>query len=290
MGPMSDMDADLADAENPGVPMSGHSGLYRGWVAHRRTWPRRHHLRYRVWSMLLDLDELPALHLRLRLFSHNSFNLLSFHDADHGDGSGRPLADQVAGLLAEAGAGYDGGAIRLWCMPRVLGYVFNPISIYFCHRRDGTLCALVHEVNNTFGLRHSYVIPVDAQATADGVVRQHCTKHLHVSPFLDMDARYEFRVSPPAERLTVAIQVRPGEDRDGRSAPILSACFSGRRLALTDVGVLVAWVAQPLLTWKVVAAIHWQALKLWLKGVGFRSSPPPPPRSVTIVTSADPGL
>ncbi|MEA1652620.1 DUF1365 family protein [Nitrospirillum sp. BR 11164] len=288
------MDADWAAAGKPDFPSSGHSALYRGWVAHRRTWPRHHHLRYRVWSMLLDLDEMPALHLRLRLFSHNRFNLLSFHDADHGDGSGRPLADQVAGLLAEAGAGYDGGAIRLWCMPRVLGFVFNPISIYFCHRRDGTLCALVHEVNNTFGLRHSYVIPVDAQARAGGVVRQHCTKHLHVSPFLDMDARYEFRVSPPAEGLTVAIQVRPGDQRDGRSVPILSACFSGRRLALNDVGVLAAWAAQPLLPWKVVAAIHWQALKLWLKGVGFRSSPPPPPRSVTLVTpavtSADPGL
>ncbi|MEA1674906.1 DUF1365 domain-containing protein [Nitrospirillum sp. BR 11163] len=287
---MSDMDTDMAVAGKPLAPSSGHSVFYRGWVAHRRAWPRRHHLRYRVWSMLLDLDELPALDLRLRLFSHNRFNLLSFHDADHGDGSGRPLADQVAGLLAEAGAGYDGGAIRLWCMPRVLGYVFNPISIYFCHRRDGTLCALVHEVNNTFGLRHSYVIPVDGQAAAGGVVRQRCAKRLHVSPFLDMDARYEFRVSPPADGLTVAVQVRPGDGRDGPCAPILSACFSGRRHALSDAGILAAWAAQPLLTWKVVAAIHWQALKLWLKGVGFRPSPPPPPRFVTIVTSADPGL
>ncbi|MDZ5649652.1 DUF1365 domain-containing protein [Nitrospirillum sp. BR 11828] len=267
-----------------------HSALYRGVVAHRRTWPRHHYLRYRVWSMVLDLDELPVLHQRLRLFSYNRFNLLSFHDADHGDGSGQPLGAQVARLLAEADAGYDGGPIRLWCMPRVLGYVFNPLSIYFCHRRDGSLCALVHEVNNTFGLRHSYVIPVDAGA--GGLVRQRCAKRLHVSPFMDMDARYDFRIAPPADSLSVAIQVRRGrEDRgDGPSVPILSAWFTGRRQALDDAAILSAWAAHPLLTLKVMAAIHWQALKLWLKGVGFRPSPPAPSQPVTIVSPADSGL
>ncbi|WP_044564749.1 DUF1365 domain-containing protein [Azospirillum sp. B4] len=256
------------------------SALYSGWVAHRRTWPRQHHLRYRVWSLLVDLDELPGLHRRLRLFSHNRFNLLSFHDADHGDGSGQPLPGQIARLLEGTEAAYDGGAIRLWCMPRVLGHVFNPISIYFCHRRDGTLCALVHEVNNTFGQRHSYVIPVSGAVPPDGVVRQACTKHLHVSPFLDLDMRYEFRVSRPADGLTVAIQARAPD----RRVPLLSACFAGRRRDLTDAGLLAAWLAQPLLTWKVVAAIHWEALRLFLKGVGFRRSPPPPATAATIVS------
>ncbi|MBB6251857.1 DUF1365 domain-containing protein [Nitrospirillum iridis] len=282
-------DTRLADAGGGAgtIPGGGWaSGIYRGSVSHRRTWPRRHHLHYRVWSLLVDLDELGALDRQLRLFSHNRFNLLSFHDADHGDGSDTPLAAQITRMLADAGAGYDGGAIRLWCMPRVLGHVFNPISVYFCHRSDGSLCALVHEVNNTFGQRHSYVIPVTGPVPADRVVRQQCDKHMHVSPFLDMDMRYDFRVSLPAEKLTVAIQARAPD----QATPILSACFAGRRRALTDIGVLAAWTAQPLLTWKVVAAIHWEALRLLLKGVGFRRSPPPPLTPVSVVSPHKPSL
>ncbi|MDE1146035.1 MAG: DUF1365 family protein [Azospirillaceae bacterium] len=254
------------------------SAIYRGAVVHHRTWPRRHHLRYRLWTLLLDLDEVPALHRHLRCFSHNRFNLLSFHDADHGDGSGRPLGDQVARLLADARVDYDGGSIRLWCMPRVLGHVFNPLSVYFCHRRDGMLCALVHEVNNTFGQRHSYVVPVPDGTPPDAVLRQHCAKRFHVSPFLDMDMSYDFRVAPPGDGMTVAIQARAPD----RAAAVLSASFIGRRHALTDTELVSAWMAHPLLTLKVVAAIHWEALRLLLKGVGFRRSPPPPARAYTL--------
>src|SRR5580658_140903 len=176
--------------------MNLRSTLYAGIVTHRRLRPRPHRLRYRVFWMLLDLDEIGRLPRRLRLFSHNRFNALSFFDTDHGDGSGRPLRDQVEGHLRAAGLATDGGAIRLFCMPRIFGYGFNPLSVYFCHRRDGALVALLYEVRNTFGERHSYLIPVGA--SDDAVIRQSCDKCFYVSPFLDMSLRYDFRVVPPA--------------------------------------------------------------------------------------------
>src|SRR5262245_25752722 len=125
---------------------------------HRRIKPKPHKLRYRVFWALLDLDELPALSRRLRLFSFERFNLFGFYTADHGDGSDISLRDQAEKHLADAGIDLDGGAIKLLCMPRILGFVFNPISVYYCYRRDGGLAALIYEVHNTFGQRHSYLI------------------------------------------------------------------------------------------------------------------------------------
>ncbi len=137
------------------------SCLYVGEVVHQRVRPSRHRLRYRVFSALLDLDELPQLDRRLRLFGHNRLNIFSFLDRDHGDGTGAPLRPWVEHHLERAGIELAGGAIRLLCYPRLFGYVFNPLSVYFCHRADGALAAMIYEVNNTFGERHSYLIPVD---------------------------------------------------------------------------------------------------------------------------------
>jgi len=180
------------------------SSLYAGIVTHRRLRPRPHRLRYRVFWMLLDLDEIARLPASLRLFSHNRFNALSFFDADHGDGSGRPLHDQVEGHLRAAGLAPDGGAIRLFCMPRVFGYGFNPLSAYFCYQRDGSLAAILYEVHNTFRERHSYLIPVDRDAGT--VIDQRCRKRFYVSPFMDMDMNYRFRVAVPDQRIAVAIR------------------------------------------------------------------------------------
>ena len=147
--------------------------------------------------MLLDLDEIDRLASRLTLFSRNGFNAVSFHDADHGDGSATPLRAQITRHLKAAGIS-DDGAIRLLCMPRIFGYGFNPLSIYFCQSREGVLTAILYEVHNTFGQRHSYLIPVDPGT--DPVIDQHCHKRFYVSPFLDMDMTYAFRVALPAER------------------------------------------------------------------------------------------
>ncbi|OZA79561.1 MAG: hypothetical protein B7X77_02725, partial [Caulobacter sp. 39-67-4] len=156
------------------------SCLYTGMVMHRRFKPRAHRLNYRVFWSLFDLDELPHLPARLRLFSVDAFNLFAFYTKDHGDGSTRPLRQQVESHLAAAGIDLDGGAILLLCMPRLIGFVFNPISVYYCHDRAGTLKAVLYEVHNTFGQRHSYLIP--AEDVASDALEQRCLKAFYVSP------------------------------------------------------------------------------------------------------------
>jgi DUF1365 family protein len=249
------------------------SGLYVGRVAHRRLRPRRHALRYRTFALLIDLDELPALDRRLRLFSHNRVNLFSFYDRDHGSGS-RPLRDWVEACAREAGLGLDGGPIRLLTMPRILGYVFNPISVYFCHDRAGGLRAILYEVNNTFGQRHSYFIPVEPDGQTP--VRQSCAKEFFVSPFMAMDMTYDFAVHPPGETVSIAVVER---DRDG---VMLTATQTQARVELTDAALARVFFSHPLLTLKVVLGIHLEALALWLKGMRLQVRPPPPERSVTL--------
>lgn len=253
------------------------SALYIGRVMHQRLRPTRHRLRYRVYNLLIDIDELPRLHARLRCFSVDRFNLFSFHAADHGDGSGRDLRAQVEAWLREAGLP-TGGAIRLLTMPRLLGHVFNPLSVWFCHAPGGALQALLYEVNNTFGQRHRYLIPV-----ADGgapVVDQRCDKQMYVSPFNGMDLCYRFRIVPPGETVSVGISVH---DADGA---VLNARLDGQRAPLSDLALLRVFVTHPLLTLKVVGAIHWQALRLWIKRVPLHPRPAAPERDLTIVSSS----
>jgi len=268
--------------------MRHRSTLYTGIVTHRRLRPRPHRLRYRVFWMLLDLDEIDRLPRRLRLFSYNRFNAVSFFDADHGDGSGRPLRAQVEEHLKAAGIAIDGGPIRLFCMPRIFGYGFNPLSVYFCYQRDGSLAAMLYEVHNTFRERHSYLIPVDRDAAAaaagvsgapGAVIDQHCRKGFYVSPFMDMDMSYTFRVAVPDQRVMVAIRAA---DKDGL---LLAAALTGERIALTDAALLRALLTHPLLTLKVVGAIHWHALRLLLKGLKLRPRPSPPATPVTVVNT-----
>lgn len=256
------------------------SAIYRGEIVHTRTRPKAHRLRYRGFYLLLDLDELPALGRALRLFSCNRFGLFGFREADHGDGSDEGLRQQIERQLERAGLVPDGGAIRVLCMPSVLGVVFNPLSVYFCHRADGSLSAVLYEVNNTFRQRHSYLIPVkDGHET---VVQQSCAKEFYVSPFMDLAMTYQFRVTPPAARVSVGVAV---SDATG---PMLSAAFAGARVALTDGNLAWAFLRHPLLAWQVLAGIHWEALKLWLKGVGLRPRPQPPIDPVSIVLEAKP--
>jgi DUF1365 family protein len=257
------------------------STLYIGTVMHRRLRPRPHRLRYRVFWMLLDLDEIAQLPHRLRLFSHNRFNLLSFFDRDHGDGSGRPLRTQVEAHLQAAGIVPDGGPIRLFCMPRIFGYGFNPLSVYFCYQRDGSLAAILYEVHNTFSERHSYLIPVARAAGVrpGTVIDQHCSKDFYVSPFMDMAMSYAFRVTVPDERVAIAIRAA---DSDG---VVLAAALTGNRTALTNATLMRVLVTFPLLTLKVVGAIHWHALRLLLKGQRLRPRPSPPATPVTVVNA-----
>jgi DUF1365 family protein len=256
------------------VTTDGPSGLYDGVVGHARFRPKVHKLRYRIFMMLVDLDEAPALSRRLRLFGYNRAALIGLNDRDHLSGSRTPLKPQVEAELARAGLDLGGGPIRLLCMPRVLGFVFNPISVYYCHRPDGDLGAILYEVNNTFGQRHSYLIPVEA---ASGPVVQSCDKVFHVSPFMDMDLRYHFRTAAPDDRASLVVDV---DDAEG---PMLVAVFQGRRAPLTDGAIAKAVLSHPLLCIAVLAAIHWEAVKLLLKGLRLKPSPPAPQASVTVV-------
>jgi uncharacterized protein len=244
--------------------MTSASAIYTGWVMHRRLQPRRHGFRYRAWWLLLDIDELPSLTARLRWLSLDRVNLFAFYTRDFGHGAA-PLRPQIERKLAEAGIPFDGGAIRLLCMPRVIGYAFNPLSIYFCYLHDGNIAALVYEVHNTFGERHSYV--VEAAPSLDGVIRQTTAKRLHVSPFMGMDMRYDFRVSPPAETLTVAISGA------NASATLINASLHAHRRELSDWQLLRLLASEPLVTFKVIGAIHWEALRLLAKRLRFYPHP-----------------
>jgi DUF1365 family protein len=255
------------------------SGIYTGTVMHRRVRPKQHKLAYNVASFLIDLDELPALDREVRFFSYNRPGVFSFYDRDHGPGTGEALRPWVETYLTEADIDLAGGPIRLLCYPRTLGYVFNPLSVYFCYRRERgaeTLVAILHQVTNTFRERHSYLIPVDTIA-ADGLIHQTCAKEMYVSPFIAMDITYNFRIKPPGDDITVAIHET---DTDG---PLLYASFSGRRTALTSAACLRALLRFPVLTLKVIAGIHWEALKLWLKGVPLVEHPQPPAEPVSVI-------
>ena len=252
--------------------MNFRAALYVGAVMHRRLRPKVHQFRYRAFWMLIDLDELPVLTARLKLFSHNRFNLFALHEADFGDGSATPMRIQAERLLSESGVDIAGGAIRLLCMPRTLGYSFNPISIYYCHRPGGELAAIIYEVHNTFGERHCYVAAVESNFDE---IRQNCRKAFYVSPFMDMDLAYQFRLTAPGERVAVGINASKGGER------VLHASLAGLRRELTDRTLLQTFVRIPLITAKVTVAIHWEALRLWLKGMRLRTRPAAPQRHAT---------
>lgn len=248
--------------------LSGESGgrdaagcLYRGHVMHMRLTPFAHRFRYRVFTLLLDIDRLEETCGRLRLLGLDRFGLMSFHRRDHGPRDGSALRPWVEAELARAGQPRP-ARIRLLAFPRILGYVFNPLSVYYCEDAGGRLTSVVYEVKNTMGDQHAYVLA--AEPSPDGTIRHGHPKGFFVSPFIGMDQDYAFTVRPPDERLSLRIRQR---DRDG---PWLIAAQTGRRRPLTDGELLRQWLGHPLMTLKVIGAIHWQALRLWLKGARFR--------------------
>jgi hypothetical protein len=251
------------------TPPDGAAWLYSGEVMHARMKPKEHRFTYDVFCLLIDIDRLQDAGRQAAAFSVNRFNLLSFRPSDHGDGSG-DLRGHMDRLLAEAGVDATGGRAWLLCYPRMLGFVFNPISVYFIYNRAGALAALIYEVRNTFGEMHTYVAPIEEGQLSEAGVRQERNKLFYVSPFMDMPMRYRFRVLPPGERVNVRILETDGE------GPILAAMFTGRQRRLTSWAVVKSCARLPFMTLKVVAGIHYEAARLWLKGITFYNRPPPP--------------
>ncbi len=236
------------------------SRLYNGTVTHTRLRPRMHRLQRKIPMLLVDLDELP--NLKLLLLAVDRPGPLSIDGRHHLSGVRGSLKGEVQERLTAEGL-QGGGPVRLLCMPAVFGQVFNPLSVYFCHEPSGALSAILYEVNNTFGGRHCYVLPV----TDEGAVKHGCAKTFRVSPFLDMDLVYTFSIRPPGQRVGIAIQVA---DRQG---PMLSAAFSGVAEPLTDRALAMMLLRHPLLMIEVLGGIHWEALKMLLKGIPLRPGP-----------------
>ena len=243
------------------------SCLYRGVVMHHRRRPVDHRFAYRVFSLYLDLDELPMIGKRLRLLSVERPNILSFYNSDHGARDGSPLQPWVTARLAGAGIRLARPRIMLLCFPRLLGYVFNPLSIYFCHEGE-RLAAIVYEVKNTLGGQHAYVVPVGAAAV--GPLAHEVEKAFYVSPFIGMEAGYRFRLRPPDERL--AMVIRECDDE----GCFLVASHTGLRLPLTDRALAACAARTCFMTFKVMAGIHLEALHLWRKGAPLHPPPTAP--------------
>jgi uncharacterized protein len=247
------------------------SCLYRGEVVHRRVAPLAHELRYRVYNLFVDVDELGGLARRFRLFGYNRFNLFSIDDRDHGPGDGTPVAEHVWRIARATQTPRPVRRLFMFCYPRVLGYVFNPLTVYYGFDADGGLCLTIYEVNNTFGDRHSYAIP------ANGKSRQTCDKELYVSPFNKVEGFYRFTVEPPAEALHLGIALITPE------GPCLTAWFAGNRLPLTDGNLWRSFFSLPALPLRVLGGIHLEALRLWRKGLRLKRRPAPPASPVSIL-------
>ena len=250
--------------------------LYTGTVVHKRLTPRRHALSYTVFSCLFDVERLDKLTSRLKLFSYNGHNVFSLFDRDHTDG--RSLASYLAEVAQSSGRGEKISRFMMLCYPRVLGYVFNPLTVYFGLDSDDEIRLIIYEVNNTFGERRSYVLPAEPDAT--GIVSQACRKRMYVSPFNAVEGHYTFHATPLGDDLTVGVALKTD------SGPVLKAHFRGTRSALTDAALLRALARTGWMTVKVMVAIHYEALKLWIKGLRPVPRPSGPQKAITYMKAA----
>lgn len=249
--------------------------LYVGEVVHRRLSPVHHQLRYKVYNLFIDVNEIDAVAKRLKFLSYNRFNLFALSDAEFGAGDGTTIKDHAWSLVQQSQNGGHIKRIFMFCYPSVLGRIFNPLTTYYCFSADDQLQLMIYEVSNTFGERHSYVVPVD------GTSNQSCEKRFYVSPFNKVEGHYDFTIAAPHEQLKLGIRLT---DSNG---PCLNAWFSGTRQELTDSALLRSFFSLPLLPLKILGGIHWEALKLLLKGMRLQHRPEPLQPPVSFVQSSN---
>ena len=237
--------------------MIKNSIIYNGKVIHRRFKPKEHYFKYNVFSLLIDIDELEIIENKIKIFSYNKFNIISFFEKDHGPRDGTSLKEWVIKNLNDIGIDNDRIQIKLFCYPRIFGYVFNPLSVFFIYDENSRLISILYEVKNTFGEQHTYIFKTDDEK----VIVNDCTKKFHVSPFIEMECHYYFRVLKPSDKISVIIDQI---DKDGK---LLYASQDGKAKELNEKNLLFSFISHPLMTFKIIAAIHYEALKLWLKGI-----------------------
>ncbi len=234
------------------------SCIYSGFVTHRRFKPKRHFFTYKTFSLLIDLHEIEKLGKKIKFFSYNKFNILSFYDSDHGSRDGSSLINWVKNTLDEAKINIGSGTIKLLCYPRIFGYVFNPLSIFYCYDDNLQLKAVLYEVKNTFNEQHTYVFPA---SPCSNLILHKCDKKFYVSPFMEMKTFYNFRLLKPEKILNVFIKQR---DVGGT---LLTACQVGKKIEITSKNLFFQFLTHPLMSLKVIVAIHFEAFRLWIKGV-----------------------
>ena len=238
--------------------MINSSCIYNGQVIHKRFKPKEHFFKYKVFSLLLDLSELSLLDKELKIFSYNKFNILSFYDIDHGPRDGTSLISWVKENLNNNNINSNEIKIKLLCYPRIWGYIFNPLSIFFVYDKNSKLISILYEVKNTFGEQHTYVFKIDK----DNQLFEHsCKKKFHVSPFIEMNCLYYFKILKPTDKLSVVI------NQNDDSGKLLFASQDGLKNELNNKNLMISYISNPLMSFKIIGAIHFEALKLWIKGI-----------------------
>ena len=236
------------------------SSIYNGQVIHKRFKPKVHYFKYNVFSLLIDLSELDQLDKKINLFSYNRFNLVSFYDKDHGDRNGTSLIEWVNKNLEKNKISTENISIKLLCYPRIFGFVFNPLSVFYVYDKSKQLIAILYEVKNTFGEQHTYIFRVEKDGN---LIQNNCTKKFHVSPFIEMDCNYFFRLLKPGNKISVIIDQYDSQDK------ILYASQDGTRTDFNTKYLLKSYLKHPIMTFKIILAIHYEAFKLWTKGIKF---------------------
>ena len=238
--------------------MIKNSFIYTGNVVHKRFKPKIHFFKYKVFSLLLDLSEIHLLDKNLKIFSYNKFNIVSFYDKDHGARDGSSIQNWVIDNLKKNNIDTNNIQIKLLCYPRIFGYVFNPLSIFFVYNNKNSLISILYEVKNTFGEQHTYVFKVENR---EKTIENNCKKKFFVSPFMDLESSYYFKILYPGNKLSVVIDQR---DEEGK---LLYASQDGDRVDFTSKNLIFSYLKHPLMTLKIITAIHFEALRLWVKGI-----------------------
>ena len=237
------------------------SCIYKGFVTHRRFTPLRHFFSYKTFSILFDLDELEEINKKINFFSFNSFNLFSFYNKDHGERDGSNLKKWVNEIFEKYNLSLNISKIKLLCFPRIFGFAFNPLSVFYCYEGN-KLKVILYEVKNTFNEQHTYIFLVDKNSK---IISQNCNKKFYVSPFIEMETFYNFRLSEPNENLKILIK-----QTDTFKEKVLVACQVGKKQVLSSKELLINFFTHPFMTFKIIIAIHFEALRLWKKGAIFK--------------------